>query len=55
MSPFTDITAVASDIIGCPGKIVKCHFDNTEELKSYNGGLLVIHGKSDDVIKCYHG
>lgn len=28
ISPFTTIPNVSRDLVGCPGKIVKCHFDN---------------------------
>ena len=30
ISPFSSITLVAQDIAGCPGKLLKCHFDNLE-------------------------
>ena len=47
ISPFSNIPSVATDFVGCIGKIVKCHFDNEEEIQNYNGRLLIIHGKSD--------
>lgn len=28
VSPFSTIPNVATDFVGCTGKIVKCHFDN---------------------------
>ena len=55
ISPFSDIPSVSADFVGCVGRIVKCHFDNMEELKNYNGRLLVVHGRSDEVINCRHG
>ena len=30
ISPFSNIPAVARDLVGCVGGIVKNHFDNTE-------------------------
>lgn len=31
------------------------HFDNSKEMKKYNGNLMVIHGKSDEVISIENG
>ncbi len=28
ISPFSNIPSVATDFVGCVGKVVKCHFDN---------------------------
>ena len=55
MSPFTDISSLAAEILTYSNKIVKCHFDNMKEIENYNGRLLVIHGEKDEVINVSHG
>ena len=46
---------MAKDFVGCLGCFVKEHFNNLEEIRNYNGGLLVIHGRVDEVIAFKHG
>lgn len=46
---------MSSDIAGCMSCILKQHFNNLEEISKYNGNLLIIHGKIDEVIGHRHG
>lgn len=56
ISPFSTIPNVAADFAGCFGKyLVKEHFNNLEEISNYDGRLLIIHGKMDEVIAFRHG
>ena len=56
ISPFSNIPKVASDFAGFAGRLlVKNHFDNIAMIQKYNGRLLVIHGKMDEVIAFRHG
>ena len=54
ISPLDNIRAVAMDFssLGC---MLKQHFNNEEEIANFFGKVLIIHGKSDEVIRYYHG
>lgn len=54
ISPLDNIKSVAMDFstLGC---LLKQHFNNEEEISNFNGKVLIIHGKSDEVIRFYHG
>lgn len=55
MSPFDTIRSVAMGLVGCVGCLVKNHFNNEEELATFTGQLLIIHGEADEVIGVRHG
>jgi hypothetical protein len=58
ISPFDSISLVAREKLesfGCISLIIHDHFDNTKEMKKYNGNLMVIHGKKDEVISIDNG
>ncbi|HID39615.1 MAG TPA: alpha/beta hydrolase [Calditrichaeota bacterium] len=38
-----------------PGFLLRDDFDNVRALKDYEGPLLILHGRNDDVIPFYHG
>jgi pimeloyl-ACP methyl ester carboxylesterase len=53
MSTFTSARAFASRYLA-PGFLVKDPFDNLAVLQGFNGPVLLMHGRNDDVIPFYH-
>jgi fermentation-respiration switch protein FrsA (DUF1100 family) len=54
MSTFTDTSSFALKFLA-PGFIVRDPFDNLSVVRSYNGPVLVIHGRQDDIVPYKHG
>jgi pimeloyl-ACP methyl ester carboxylesterase len=52
-STFTRISAFAGDFY-LPGFLVKDEFDNISVLRSYNNPVLIVHGRSDQLIPFTH-
>lgn len=54
MSTFTAISDMAKKF-GVPGIFLRDPFDNLATVKLFDGPLLVIHGKNDEVVPYSHG
>lgn len=54
MSTFTSVGSMAKRF-GVPGFFVRDPFDNLKTVRSYEGPVLVMHGKRDDIIPYAHG
>lgn len=54
MSTFTSVRSFAKRYL-VPGFLVRDPFDNLQALRSYSGPVLIIHGKTDEIIPCTHG
>ena len=54
MSTFINVSAFAKNFL-VPPIFVRDPFDNLAVVKTYNGPILFIHGKQDDVIPYRHG
>ena len=54
MSTFTSISRMAGKF-GVPGIFIRDPFDNLRTMESFDGPLLVIHGKHDEIIPYSHG
>jgi uncharacterized protein len=54
VSAFTGIRSFTTSFL-IPGFIVRDPFDNLSVVKNYNGPILIIHGKFDDVVSYHHG
>jgi fermentation-respiration switch protein FrsA (DUF1100 family) len=54
MSTFTSISGMAIKF-GVPGFFVRDPFDNLKTVEAFDGPVLVIHGKHDEVIPYSHG
>lgn len=54
-SPFKSVTAMARERFYLPTFLVRDRFENDEILKSYDGPVLVLHGKHDRVVPYSHG
>ncbi len=54
MSSFTSARSFAKSYM-VPGFLVRDSFDNLSVIKNYNGPVLVIHGRHDEVIPYSHG
>lgn len=53
-STFTGIRAMASRYL-VPGFMVRDPFDNLVVLRAFNGPVLIVHGRHDDIIPFHHG
>ena len=54
MSAFTSIRSFSSKYL-VPGLLMRDPFDNLKVIASYEGPVLVIHGKNDEIIPFSHG
>jgi pimeloyl-ACP methyl ester carboxylesterase len=54
MSTFTSVSSMARKF-GVPGLFIRDPLDNLNTVKSFEGPLLVIHGKDDEIIPYSHG
>jgi fermentation-respiration switch protein FrsA (DUF1100 family) len=54
MSTFTSVRSFARRYL-MPGFLVRDPFDSLDALSSYNGPLLIIHGRHDEIIPYGHG
>ena len=54
MSTFTSITSFASRFL-VPGFLVRDPFDSLASIASYNGPILIIHGRHDTLVPHKHG
>lgn len=54
MSAFTSIRSFSSKYL-VPGLLMRDPFDNLKVIASYDGPVLVIHGKNDEIIPFSHG
>lgn len=54
MSTFTSVSRMAGKF-GVPGIFIRDPFDNLRTMESFDGPLLVIHGKHDEIIPYSHG
>ncbi len=54
MSAFTSIRSFSSKYL-VPGLLMRDPFDNLKVVASYEGPVLVIHGKNDEIIPFGHG
>ncbi len=54
MSAFKSVGSMALKF-GVPGCFVRDPFDNLKTVRSYDGPVLVMHGKHDDIIPYSHG
>lgn len=54
MSTFKSVASMAKRF-GVPGFFVRDPFDNLKAVRSFDGPLLVLHGKRDDIIPYAHG
>lgn len=54
MSTFTSVSRMARKF-GVPGIFIRDPFDNLRTMESFDGPLLVIHGKHDEIIPYSHG
>ncbi len=54
MSAFQNVSKMALKF-GVPGFFVRDPFDNMETVRSYDGPVLAIHGRYDDIIPYSHG
>ena len=54
MSTFTSVSNMAMKF-GVPGFFIRDPFDNLKSVKSFDGPVLVIHGKHDEIIPYSHG
>ncbi|MFC1799169.1 alpha/beta hydrolase [Thermodesulfobacteriota bacterium] len=54
MSSFTSVRSFAIRYLA-PGFLIRDPFDNLSAVKSYNGPILFIHGKYDEIIPYKHG
>lgn len=54
MSAFTSIRSFSSKYL-VPGLLMRDPFDNLKVISSYDGPVLVIHGKNDEIIPFAHG
>ena len=53
-STFTSVKSMAARYL-IPGFIVRDPFDNRKVVQNFNGPILIIHGKHDDLIPYRHG
>ena len=54
MSTFTSVRSFASRYLA-PGFLVRDPFDNLSAIQTFEGPVLILHGKRDDVIPYSHG
>jgi uncharacterized protein len=54
MSAFSSVSRMARKF-GVPGFFIRDPFDNLKSVRSFDGPLLVIHGKQDEIIPYSHG
>jgi pimeloyl-ACP methyl ester carboxylesterase len=54
MSAFTSVRSFSSKYL-VPGLLMRDPFDNLKVIASYEGPVLVIHGKNDEIIPFGHG
>tara|TARA_B110000285_G_C15027947_1_gene565188 strand:+ start:689 stop:1015 length:327 start_codon:yes stop_codon:yes gene_type:complete len=55
MSPYTSVREAAENVAGkFLAFFVAKHFDNYEEMKGVKCPVLIIHGKADPLIPCFH-
>jgi fermentation-respiration switch protein FrsA (DUF1100 family) len=53
-STFTSVTAIARQLFGLPGFLVRDHFDNLEVVRGFSGPILQFHGDHDPSIPLDH-
>ena len=54
LSPYTNLKAVASDLVGFLSFFFKDRFNNLKCMETVNFPTIIIHGKKDEIIKASH-
>jgi dienelactone hydrolase len=54
LSPYTNLKAVAKDLVGFLSVFFKDRFNNLKCMKDVKSPTIIIHGKKDDIIKVEH-
>jgi hypothetical protein len=53
-STFTSVKAMARELYGVPGLLVRDPFDNLESVRAFRGPILLLHGERDAAIPVDH-
>lgn len=55
LSPFKSVSSMVTERFFLPGFLVRDRFENSEVLLSYDGPVLVLHGRHDRIVPHAHG